>query len=121
MWKNTHINLWKISKNILHKIINIFDKNKNIKISQRIFEKIKAKHPECLAFIQKEKFQILIKNSFSYFKKWKSYNFFCKTKEDDIILIWLQKQQNHISIHTIFKINETKYWKYDEKYKIINL
>lgn len=69
MWKNTHINLWKISKKILHKVRNIFYKNKNIKISQRIFEKIKTKHPECINFIKKEEFQILIWNSFSYFKK----------------------------------------------------
>jgi hypothetical protein len=119
MWKNNHINLWNITKNISHKIRNIFDKNKKIRVSKRIIEKIKSKHPECFDFLIKENFQILLKNSFSYFQKWKNYNFFCKNN-NEIIIIWLQKQQNHISIHTIFKINKTRYFKYLELYELKN-
>jgi hypothetical protein len=106
---------------ILHHIRNKYAKE--IFMSKRVHEKIKAKHPDMLCFTSKDGFSLLLTNTIATvaYKKMVMADNFIACVDDNYILYALKQEKHHTSCSTIFKLKPSTLRKYynDDTFKIL--
>jgi len=127
MWSKNYLILWKISENISHFLRNIFW-SKRIRITKRIFEKIKFKHREVFFYVEnKENFEVLMNSvlfSYEYLDEfWNiNYNFIAFNKDrNEFVLFSFKNEQYFISLKTVFLFTKNRFNFYLKKWKSGNI
>jgi hypothetical protein len=103
---------------ILHHHRNFFTK-KDIRMSKRVQDKIKDKHPNVFNYTNKENFSILLSHTIAstkYDSRDDTLNFIAYIKhENRFVLYALKKEKHHTICNTIFSLRPTTLKKYYER------